>query len=100
VRSDIEVFIEHHRGPDSLNPDQFCSQSATYALMSFHHFSMFCTVVLFLTYISVVFARKIWQKMVRLHGEGSIGESKTSTRWLCTLVEGGIAMYGESMVPF
>jgi hypothetical protein len=57
VRSDIEVFIEHHRGPNPSNPDQLCSQSAKDALMSFHHFLMFCTVVLSLTYISVVFAR-------------------------------------------
>jgi hypothetical protein len=51
------VFIEHHRGPDLSNPDQLCSQSATYALVSFHHFLMFCTVVLSLTCIFVVFTR-------------------------------------------
>jgi hypothetical protein len=57
VRSDTEAFIEHHRGLDSLNPDQLCSQSAIDALVSSHHFSMFCTVVLSLTYIYVIFAR-------------------------------------------
>jgi hypothetical protein len=31
---------------------------------------------------------------------GSIGDSKTSTRWHCTLVEGERAMDGEWMVPF
>jgi hypothetical protein len=55
--SDIQVFIEHHRGPDPSNPNQLCSQSATDALVSYHHFLMFCTVVLSLTYISVVFSR-------------------------------------------
>jgi hypothetical protein len=57
VRSDIEVFVEHHRGPNPSNLDQLCSQSATDALVSCHHFSMFCTVVLSLICISVVFAR-------------------------------------------
>jgi hypothetical protein len=55
--SDIQVFIEHHHGPDPSNPDQLCSQSATDALVSYHHFLMFCTVVLSLTYISVVFSK-------------------------------------------
>jgi hypothetical protein len=31
---------------------------------------------------------------------GSIGDSKTSTRWPCTLAEGERAMDGESMVLF
>jgi hypothetical protein len=57
VRSDIELFIEHHRGPDPSNLDQLCSQSVTDVLVSSHHFLMFCTVVLSLTCISVVFAR-------------------------------------------
>jgi hypothetical protein len=57
VSSDIEVFIEHHRGPDPSNLDQLCSQLATDALVSCHHFLMFCTVVLSLTCISVIFVR-------------------------------------------
>jgi hypothetical protein len=69
VRSDIEVFIEHHWGPDPSNPDQLCSQSTTDALVSCHHFSMFCTVVLPLTYISV-FLLENGKETVRLHGEG------------------------------
>jgi hypothetical protein len=62
VSSDIQVFIDHHQGPDPSNPDQLCSQSATDALVSCHHFSMLCAVVLSLTCISVVFARKIWRR--------------------------------------
>jgi hypothetical protein len=58
VSSDIQVFIDHHRGPDPSNLDQLFSQLATDALVSCHHFSMLCTVVLSLTCISVVFARK------------------------------------------
>jgi hypothetical protein len=38
--------------------------------------------------------------MVRLHGEGSIGDNKRSARWPCTLAKGERAMDGESMVPF
>jgi hypothetical protein len=57
VRSDNVVFVKHHRGPDPSNPDQLCSQLATDALLSCHHFSMFCTVVLSLTCISIIFAR-------------------------------------------
>jgi hypothetical protein len=37
---------------------------------------------------------------VRLHGERSIGERKTLTRWPCTLVEVERAIDGESMVSF
>jgi hypothetical protein len=54
----IQVFIVHHRGPDPSNLNQLCSQSATDALVSCHHFSMLCTVVLSLTCSSVIFARK------------------------------------------
>jgi hypothetical protein len=101
MRSDIQVFIDHHRGPDPSNPNQLCSQLATYALVSCHHFSMLCTVVLALTCISVVFARKNMTKKWRDSMErGSIGESKNSTRWPCTLAEGERAMDGESMVSF
>jgi hypothetical protein len=57
VRSDIEVFVQHHRGPDLSNPDQLCSQSATDALVSCHHFLMFCTIVLSLTCISIICVR-------------------------------------------
>jgi hypothetical protein len=57
VSSDIEVFIEHHRGPNPSNLDQLCSQLAMDALVSCHHFLMFCTVVLSLTCISVIFVR-------------------------------------------
>jgi hypothetical protein len=70
VSSDIQVFIDHHRGLDPSNSDQLSSQSNTYALVSCHHFSMFCTIVLSLTCISVVFARKYDKEVVRLHGEG------------------------------
>jgi hypothetical protein len=71
MSSDIQVFIDHHRGPGPSNPDQLYSQSVTDALVSCHHFSMLCTVVLFLNCISVVFARKKYgEEMVRLHGEG------------------------------
>jgi hypothetical protein len=58
VSSDIQVFIDHHRGPDPSNPDQLCSQLAIDALVSCHHFSMLYTIVLSLTYFSVVFAIK------------------------------------------
>jgi hypothetical protein len=57
VRSDIKVIIERHRGPDPSNPNQLCSQSAADALVSCHHFKMFCTIILSLTCISVIFAR-------------------------------------------
>jgi hypothetical protein len=33
-------------------------------------------------------------------GRGSTGERQTSTRWLCTLVEGKRAMDGESLIDF
>jgi hypothetical protein len=58
VSSDIQVFIDHHQGPDPSNPDQLCLQSATDALVSSIHFSMRCTIVLSLAYIYVFFARK------------------------------------------
>jgi hypothetical protein len=57
MRTEIEVFIEHHGGPDPSNLDQLCSQLATDALVNCYHFLIFCTVVLCLTCISVVFAR-------------------------------------------
>jgi hypothetical protein len=58
MRSDIQLFIDHHRGPDPSNPDQLYSQSATNALVSCHHLLMLCTVVLSLSCIPVVFTRK------------------------------------------
>jgi hypothetical protein len=57
MRSDSEVFVEHHRGPDASNPDQLFSQSAIDALVSSHHFLMVCTIILSLTCISIIFAR-------------------------------------------
>jgi hypothetical protein len=33
-------------------------------------------------------------------GRGRTGERQTSTRWLCTLVEGERAMDGESLIDF
>jgi hypothetical protein len=90
VSSDIEVFIEHHRGPNPLNLDQLCSQSAIDALVSCHHFSMFCTIALSLTCICVVFARiNMANKLCDSMERGSIGERQTSTRWPCTLVGRG-----------
>jgi hypothetical protein len=62
VRSHIEVFIEHHRGPDPSNLDQLCSQSAIDALVSCQYLLMFCTIVLSLTCISVVLPKEIWQR--------------------------------------
>jgi hypothetical protein len=60
VSSDIKVFVEHHRGPDPSNSDQLCSQSVINALVSCHYFSIFYTIVLSLTCISIVFAKKLW----------------------------------------
>jgi hypothetical protein len=57
VPSEIEVFIEYHRGPDPLNPDQHCTQSATDCLVSCYHFLIFCTTVRSLTCIVGVFDR-------------------------------------------
>jgi hypothetical protein len=62
---------------------------------------MLFTVVLSLTCISVVFARKhTMKKLCDSMERGSIEESKNSTRWPCTLVEGERGMVGESMVSF
>jgi hypothetical protein len=57
VPSEIEVFIEYHRGPDPLNPDQLYSQSTMNCLVSFYHFLIFCTIVLSPTCIADVFGR-------------------------------------------
>jgi hypothetical protein len=57
VMSDIAIFIENHRGPDLLNLDQLCSQSATDALVGFYHFLILSTIVLSPTYISNVSGR-------------------------------------------
>jgi hypothetical protein len=62
---------------------------------------MFFIVVLSVICISVVFDRinmaKKWRDSME---RGSIGESKKSTQWPCTLAEGERAIDGESMVPF
>jgi hypothetical protein len=90
VRSDIAIFIKNHRGPNPSNPDQLCSQSATDVLVSFYHFLILFTIVLSLTCISIVSARiNMVKRWCDAMGKGSTGERKTSTRWLCTLVEGG-----------
>jgi hypothetical protein len=36
--SDIDVFVEHHKGPDPTNPDQLSTPSATVALVICFHF--------------------------------------------------------------
>jgi hypothetical protein len=101
IKSDIEIFIENHRGPNFSNPDQLCSQSAIDALVSFYHFLILSTVVLSLTSISIISARinmvKRWCDAI---GRGSTGERQTWTRWLCTLAEGERVMDGESLIDF
>jgi hypothetical protein len=36
--TDIEVFVEHHKGPDPTNPDQLSTPGATTALVICFHF--------------------------------------------------------------
>jgi hypothetical protein len=37
--NDIDIFVEHHKGPDPTNPDQLSTLSATTALViCFHTF--------------------------------------------------------------
>jgi hypothetical protein len=80
VRSDIAIFIENHRGPDPLNPDQLYSQSAIDALVSFYHFFILSTVVLSLTCISIVSTRiNMVKRWCDAMGRGSTGERQTST---------------------
>jgi hypothetical protein len=43
--SDIEVFVEHHKGSDPTNPDQLSTPSATAALVIFFHFLLDSCVV-------------------------------------------------------
>jgi hypothetical protein len=57
VPSEIEVFIEYHKGSDPSNLDQLCSQSAMDHLVNYYHFLIFCTIVLSLTYICGIFGR-------------------------------------------
>jgi hypothetical protein len=70
VASNIKVFIEYHRGPVPSNPDQLYSESAIDALVSCYNFTIFCTIVLSLTYILLFFLNEYDQEMVRLHAEG------------------------------
>jgi hypothetical protein len=85
IKSDIEIFIENHRGPNFSNPDQLCSQSAIDALVSFYHFLILSTVVLSLTSISIISARiNMVKKWYDGKGRVSTGERQTPTRWLCT----------------
>jgi hypothetical protein len=101
VKSDIEIFIKCHRGPDPSNPDQLCSQSVTDALVSFYHFLILSTIILSLTSISIISIRiNMAKRWCDAMGRGSTGERKTSTRWLCTLAEGERAMDGESLIDF
>jgi hypothetical protein len=95
------IFIENHRGPDHSNPDQLCLQPTTYALVSFYHLLILSTVVLSLTYISIVSARiNMKKRWCDAMGRGSTEEGQTSTRWLCTLAQGERAMDGESPISF
>jgi hypothetical protein len=65
------------------------------------HFLILSTVVFSITYISIVSVRinmvKRWCDTME---RGSTGERQTSTRWLCTLVEGERATDGESLILF
>jgi hypothetical protein len=43
--SDIEVFVEHHKGRDPTNPDQLSTSGATAALVIYFHFLLDSCVV-------------------------------------------------------
>jgi uncharacterized short protein YbdD (DUF466 family) len=43
--SDIEVFVEHHKGRDPTNPDQLSTPGATAALVIYFHFLLDSCVV-------------------------------------------------------
>jgi hypothetical protein len=75
VRSDIEVFIEHHRGLDPSNPDQLCSPSVlTVDHRCFGEFSPFLDGLHRCSLSNLHFCcfcqNKYGEEMVRLHGEG------------------------------
>jgi hypothetical protein len=44
--SDIEVFVEHHKGRDPTNPDWLSTPGATTALVIYFHFLLGWCVVL------------------------------------------------------
>jgi hypothetical protein len=43
--SDIEVFVEHHKGRDPTNPNQLSTPGATAALVIYFHFLLDSCVV-------------------------------------------------------
>jgi hypothetical protein len=43
--SDIEVFVEHHKGSDPTNPDQLSTPGTTAALVIYFHFLLDSCVV-------------------------------------------------------
>ena len=43
--SDIEVFVEHHKGHNPTNPDQLSTRGATTALVIYFHFLLDSCVV-------------------------------------------------------
>jgi hypothetical protein len=44
--TDIEVFVEHYKGPDPTNPDQLSTLGATTALViCFHFLLLWCAVL-------------------------------------------------------
>jgi hypothetical protein len=59
------------------------------------------TVVLSLTYISIVSARiNMAKRWCDAMGRGSTGERHTSTQWSCMLAKGERDMDGESLISF
>jgi hypothetical protein len=102
VPSEIEIFIEYHRGFDLSKPDQLCYQSATDHLVSYYYyFNILYHYSLSNLYCWYFLQNQYGQEMVRHHGEKRlIGERQSSIRWPCTLAEGGRIMDGETMLPF
>ena len=69
--SDIEVYVQGHRGRDPTQPEQLCSQTAIdrlvsspQFLLSLHHLSSSKL------YGLLVLQEKYGQEMVKRHGEG------------------------------
>jgi hypothetical protein len=68
--SDIDVFVEHHKGSDPTNPDQLSTPGATTALVICFHLLLDSCVVIHIYFKWFACCRQLMaKKMVAQHGD-------------------------------
>jgi hypothetical protein len=87
--TDVELYMQGHRGSDPQNPDVLCTQTASDRLVSFWYSSM-CLLMMHL-YLVCLPLDFIWEDMVQLHGQDYDWRSQPIDPQVAYAIPGGQA---------